>query len=209
MRITAEAKTATRQRILTAAAQLFQEQGWERATTRDLAQAARIANGTLFNYFQSKEAVAAALIEEAVAGAYEEFARRRTGRESLEEDLFSLIWTGLKRLRPFRKFLAPAAEAIFSPLAQPVRDGAGAGLRIRHLEAAEKIMAEHGVPRPLPAVALQLYWTLYLGVFAFWAADESPHQEDSLALVDRSLKLFAVAGITPVPQGGTHGRKPE
>lgn len=207
MRITAEAKTATRQRILTAAAELFQKQGWNRATTREIAQAAGIANGTLFNYFQSKEAVAAALIEQALAGAYEESARRRTGRESLEEDLFSLIWTGLKKLRPYRNFLAPAAEAIFSPLAQPARDGASAGLRTSHLEAAEKILAEHGVPRPLPAVVLQLYWTLYLGVFAFWAADGSPHQEDSLALLDRSLKLFAVAGITPAPQGGKHGRK--
>jgi len=207
MRITAEAKTATRQRILAAAAQLFQEQGWESATTRDIAQAAGIANGTLFNYFQTKEAVAAALIEDAVAPSYEEFARRRTGRESLEEDLFSLIWTGLKKLRPFRKFLSPAAEAVFSPLARPARDGAGARFRTRHLEAAESILAEHGIPRPLPAVALQLYWTLYVGLFAFWAADESPHQEDSLALLDRSLKLFAAAGIAPPPEGGKYGHK--
>jgi hypothetical protein len=40
-------------------------------------------------------------------------------------------------------------------------------------------------------VTLQLYWTLYLGVVAYWAADDSPHQEDTLALLDRSTKLFA------------------
>jgi AcrR family transcriptional regulator len=204
MRITAEAKTATRQRILTVAAGLFQQRGWENATTRDIAKAAGIANGTLFNYFQSKETIAAALIEDAIAGAYEELNLRRTGRESLDEDLFSLIWGGLKSLRKFRNFLSPAAEALFSPLAQPARDGAGTSLRIRHLEAAERIMAEHGVSRPLPAVVLQLYWTLYLGVFAFWAADESPHQEDTLALLDRSLKLFAAAGISPAPGGREH-----
>jgi len=39
-------------------------------------------------------------------------------------------------------------------------------------------------------VTLQLYWTLYLGVFAYWATDESPQQEDSLAVLDQSLKLF-------------------
>jgi hypothetical protein len=44
---------------------------------------------------------------------------------------------------------------------------------------------------PLPAVLLQLYWTLHLGAFAFWASDGSPHQEDTLALLDRSLHLFA------------------
>jgi hypothetical protein len=37
---------------------------------------------------------------------------------------------------------------------------------------------------------MQLYWTLYLGVLAYWATDVSPQQEDTLALLDQSLKLF-------------------
>jgi hypothetical protein len=40
---------------------------------------------------------------------------------------------------------------------------------------------------------MQLYWTLYLGVFAYWAADESANQEDTLALLDQSLKLFVAS----------------
>jgi len=193
MRITAQAKTATRDRILAVAVELFREQGWENATTRDIAAAAGIANGTLFNYFPSREAIAAALLEEAMAGSDVEFHKRRTGNESLAEDLFLYVWTGLKSLRKYRKILAPAADAIFSPLAQPARQEAGAAVRVRHLEALRQILAEHGVPLPLPAVLLQLYWTLHLGVFAFWAADGSPHQEDTLALLDRSLRLFAGA----------------
>jgi hypothetical protein len=42
-------------------------------------------------------------------------------------------------------------------------------------------------------VTVQLYWTLYLGVFAYRAADDSPGQEDTLALLDQSLKLFAAS----------------
>jgi AcrR family transcriptional regulator len=209
MRITAEAKTATRQRILTVAAQLFQKQGWENATTRDIALAAGIANGTLFNYFASKDAIAAALIEDAMAASHKEFSRRRTGEEPLEEDLFSFEWTVLKGLRKSRRFLAPALEVIFSPLAQPQRAEAGASVRIGHLETVRQILAGHGIPQPVPAVMLQLYWTLHLGVFAFWAADDSPHQEDTLALLDRSLRLFAgsvrndnSAGASPAAEGG-------
>lgn len=217
MRITAQAKTATRERILTVAIQLFQEQGWESATTRDIALAAGIANGTLFNYFASKEAIAAALIEDGMAGSYKEFGRRRTGGESLEEDLFAFVWSGWKGLRKFRKFLAPALEALFSPLAQPARAEAGAAVRLKHLQTVERIMADHGIARPLPAVVVQLYWTLYLGAFAYWAADHSPHQEDTLALLDRSLKLFAgsfpnhqSAGGGPAAEGTTDdGRKAE
>jgi hypothetical protein len=40
---------------------------------------------------------------------------------------------------------------------------------------------------------MQLYWTLYLGVLAYWATDVSPKQEDTMALLDQSLKLFVAS----------------
>jgi AcrR family transcriptional regulator len=190
MRITAEAKIATEQRILESAAKLFTTGGWENTTTREIAAAAGIATGTLFNYFQCKEAIAACLISVALTRAQQEFERRARDQESLEEDLFSFIWTGLKRLRGYRKFLSPAAETIFSPLARLSPEHAGDSIRISHLEAVERIISGHGIAAPLSAVTMQLYWTLYLGVFACWAADTSPNQEDTLAILDQSLKLF-------------------
>jgi AcrR family transcriptional regulator len=193
MRITAEAKIATGQRILEAAARLLTAAGWENTTTREIAAAAGIATGTLFNYFQCKEAIAAKLISSALDEARQEFESRPEDQESLEEELFSLIWTGLKRLRGYRKFLAPAAETIFSPLAQYSPERTGDAIRVSHLELVERIAAKHGVAGPLSAVTLQLYWTLYLGVFAWWVADASPNQEDTLALLDQSLKLFVAS----------------
>jgi AcrR family transcriptional regulator len=190
MRITAEAKLATEQRILEAAVRLFLADGWERTTTREIAAAAGIATGTLFNYFQCKEAIAAHLISDALELVQQEFQDRPRGPESLEEDLFAFIWSGLKRLRPYRSFLAPAAEIIFSPLAQSSPERTGDSIRVSHLEAVARIIANHGIEQPLSAVTLQLYWTLYLGVFAYWAADASPNQEDTLALLDQSLSLF-------------------
>jgi AcrR family transcriptional regulator len=189
MRITAKAKIATEQRILEAAARLFITAGWEGTTTREIASAAGIATGTLFNYFQCKEAIAASLISDALTQAQDEFQSRPADHETLEEDLFTFIWTGLKRLRDYRKFLSPAAETIFSPLAQSSRERTGDAIRVSHLEDVERIIAGHGIG-PLSAVALQLYWTLYLGVFAYWAHDASPNQEDTLALLDQSLNLF-------------------
>jgi len=190
MRITQEAKLATGQRILETAARLFATSGWDNTTTREIAVEAGIATGTLFNYFPCKEAIAAALIADALEKAEQEFAARSSDESTLEEDLFALIWTGLRSLRKSRGFLAPAAETIFSPLARSSPDRTGDAIRVRHLELVEEIIAAHGGNRPLRAVSLQLYWTLYLGVFAYWAADASPNQEDTLALLDQSLKLF-------------------
>jgi hypothetical protein len=48
---------------------------------------------------------------------------------------------------------------------------------------------KHGFP-DLSPVTLQVYWTLYIGVLVFWAADKSPKQEDTLALLDQSLTMF-------------------
>lgn len=55
----------TRVRILDAARRLFASQGFDGTTTRDLAQAAGVAEGTLFRHFPNKKAI---LIEVATQG---------------------------------------------------------------------------------------------------------------------------------------------
>lgn len=51
-----ERQTAARaNQILDAAAALFAERGFHRTTTRDIAEAADVAEGTLYNYFANKD----------------------------------------------------------------------------------------------------------------------------------------------------------
>ncbi|MBN3893284.1 MULTISPECIES: TetR/AcrR family transcriptional regulator [unclassified Nostoc] len=58
-------ETQTRTRILEAAQRLFASKGFDGTTTRDLAQAAGIAEGTLFRHFPNKKAI---LVEVATSG---------------------------------------------------------------------------------------------------------------------------------------------
>ena len=69
MRVTAQTKQATRNRILQAARRLFADNGYDATTTRDIAKEAGIASGTLFNYFPTKEAVVGCLASEAIGDA--------------------------------------------------------------------------------------------------------------------------------------------
>lgn len=193
MRINAETKAATRRRILDVAKRLFAEQGFEATTTRDIAAAARIASGTLFNYFATKEAIVGCLASEAVAVAAADFAdsprdNSLRGDASLEEALFAHVAAGLRRLKPLRKHLPSLLQTSLSPLAEPP-DAESASLRVSHLETVSRLAERHGRVELSP-VALQLYWTLYIGSLAFWANDRSPKQEDTLALVDQSLNMF-------------------
>ena len=185
MRVTLETKTATRQRILQTARRLFADKGFDATTTRDIAVAADIATGTLFNYFPTKEAVLACLAAEALA----DVDAKLNDAAMLDEALFALVAAGLRKLKPFRKHLPVLLETALSPLAVAAQDESAASLRTNQLEAVAKLAAAHGHAQLSPT-ALQLYWTLYTGVLAFWAADNSPKQEDTLALLDDSLDMY-------------------
>ncbi|PTR24939.1 TetR family transcriptional regulator [Rhodococcus sp. OK519] len=56
-----ERRQRTFERLLQAARELFSEHGFDRTTIDDIAAAARVSRGTFFNYFDSKDAVLAAL----------------------------------------------------------------------------------------------------------------------------------------------------
>jgi AcrR family transcriptional regulator len=188
MRVTAETKAETRRRILEAAGQLFAAGGYEASTTRDIADAAGIANGTLFNYFPNKEAILASLVSGVVAEIHADFENRSPEEGSFEETLFAFVATGLRKLKPWRMHLPVLLETLLNPLTLAPAEDAVA-IRLSHLETVARLARQHGLG-DLPAVALQLYWTLYIGVLMFWAQDRSPKQEDTLGLLDSSLAMF-------------------
>lgn len=188
MRVTAETKIETRRRILEAAEQLFAASGYEAGTTRDIADAAGIANGTLFNYFPNKEAVLAALVAEAAAAIPTDLEKRSPEEGSFEEALFAFVAAGLRKLKPWRKHVPVLLETLLNPLTIAPADDVVA-MRLCHLETVARLAKQHGLG-DLPTVALQLYWTLYIGVLMFWAQDRSAKLEDTLGLLDSSLAMF-------------------
>jgi AcrR family transcriptional regulator len=204
MRVTAQVKAKTRQRILKVARKLFADKGFHATSTRDLASAAAVAAGTVFNYFPTKEDLAMTLMAEALDEAAAEFSQRRRGEESLAEDLFAHVACGLRALRPFRAYAGEVFETALSPFGVSPAARVGDDVRSAHLETVGAIIARHGGSEEgggelVSALQLQLYWSLYLAVLASWTRDESPHQEDSLVMLDHSMRLFADAVEAAAP----------
>lgn len=188
MRVTPAAKEATRQRIRESARKLFQTEGFEATTTRDIAREAGIAAGTMFNYYSSKEALVLEFVRESLDEAEAVFQKRVQEEMPLHEELFLLIATSLRQMRSLRGFLRPALEIGFSPASEHSEEGTA--IRIRHLETVAGILQEHQPGQPPTSVQLQMYWMLFTGLLAFWVGDGSPKQEDTLALLDHSMHMY-------------------
>jgi AcrR family transcriptional regulator len=63
LRVRASNREAYREAILTSAADVFGRLGYANAKIADVAEAAGVATGTVYNYFDNKEAVFAAIVE--------------------------------------------------------------------------------------------------------------------------------------------------
>lgn len=76
-------KQATRERLLAAAHELFTTQGYEATTTFDVAEAADVAQRTLFRHFPSKESLLYADMEDATFLLRDALAARPTDESAL------------------------------------------------------------------------------------------------------------------------------
>lgn len=193
MRVSAEVKEKTGQRIRAAARKQFTQRGFGETTTRDIAAGAGVAIGTVFNYFPTKESLGIALIEDALVAADSEFRGRPGGTECLEEDLFSFILCELRHLEKLRAFAGEVIEIAFGPAPRLGRCAEAEILRDRHIAILLEIFDSYQIAQPTSATLLHLYWSLYLGIIGFWSRDTSENQYETLALVDQSTRLFAAA----------------
>lgn len=187
MRITEQQKEAVERRILSAARAQFARRDPAAVSTRDLAQEASIAHGTLFNYFATKEALGLALLVRALDAAHAELAHDPHQARDAAEELFAAVAAELRALRPLRRLVAWLAPTLALPPAD-VPDA----VRVREDELAflRTRLARHGLAE-LRATSAALLWSLYVGLLGHWANDTSPDQESTLALLDETTAWMA------------------
>src|SRR6266496_4286290 len=101
-----EKKESTKRAILRAALDLFAQKGFYHTTTKAISRKAKIAEGTLFNYFETKEDLALYFFEQELAGIVEWYQKdKHTQRAPLPEKLFAIVHHLLERLSPYEDFI--------------------------------------------------------------------------------------------------------
>ena len=189
----AKNKEATRQRIVTAALKLFESKGFERTTTKSIATRARVAEGTVFNYFETKEDIALYFFEREVDSAIAAVQKRKSLRKApLEEKLFALIEAQIDFLEPYKNFIGAAFVQALKPTSKLAFSLQAMGLRNRYLAFVQELIDE-SLPRKstnaMSWIAPQAFWIYYVGVLLYWLHDSSPHHQSTLAFLDRSLQI--------------------
>ena len=189
-----ENKENTRRAILRAALQLFAEKGFYRTTTKTISRKAGIAEGTLFNYFETKDDLALYFFEESLTDMMHWFEHdRRMQRAALPEKLFGIIEHLLDGLAPYEEFigavylrsLAPASK--LSPFSLQSQER-----HLRYLRFIRDILAQAEEAGEIPRVGdlgAHAFGVFQVAMITYWLQDGSRGKEQTLALLDRCLKL--------------------
>ena len=190
----AQNKQAIRRRIVKAALSLFQTKGFDGTTTKAIARKAGIAEGTVFNYFKSKEDIALYFFEQEVGHAVAAVRDNpRLQKAPLEEKLFTLVESQLEYLAPYERFIGAALLHALKPASAlgPFSHRA-MELRHRYLGFVEDLI-EESIPKrkqnPLAFLAPEVFWIYYLGALLYWLYDRSEGKQNTLAFLDRSLTI--------------------
>jgi AcrR family transcriptional regulator len=194
-------KQRIREGIVKAALALFQTKGFEATTTKAIARKAGIAEGTVFNYFKSKDDIALYFFEQEVDHAMKSVRDNpRLRKAPLPEKLFALVNSQREYLAPYERFIGTALihalkpQSALGPFSHRAME-----LRHRYLRFVEELI-EESIPRkqnPLGFLAPEVFWIYYLGVLLYWLYDTSPGKQHTLAFLDRSLNI----GVLMLQQG--------
>ncbi len=181
-------RDATRRTLLERALELFQSQGVEATTMRDIARAAGLSLGAAYYYFPSKEALVFAYYEENQARV-EALATDLTG--TVRERLGAIFHGKLESIRSQRAMLASIISHLVNP-GDPLSAFSAQTRDVRRRALAVYVQALEGAglpPTVLPIVANTL-WLLTLACMLVYLHDETPGEAKTHRLVDDGLDML-------------------
>ena len=184
----------TRNRILSAALNLFRDRGFDETSMREIAAAANVAIGAAYYYFDSKEALVMAFYHQANDAMHETIEAALARKTDLKSRLRAVIDVKFEYFRPNRKFLGAllrhAADPShpLSPFSQETGD-------IRERDMQHFSVALEGsnlrLPDDLRPYLPTLLWLYQMGLILFWVYDRSPGEARTEKLVEKSLAIVA------------------
>jgi AcrR family transcriptional regulator len=190
-----ENKERTRRKILSAALALFSKKGFYRTTTKEISDKAKIAEGTVFNYFKTKEDIALYFFDEQL-DALIAWYRGNAKLESapLSEKLFAIVYQHLQNVSPYEDFIGAAFMQAFQPVSKLNPLSLETQQRnLKYLLFIKEVMEESGdgggIIQQVGDLGAYGFGLYHFAILSYWLHDRSDGKERTLALLDRSLKV--------------------
>jgi AcrR family transcriptional regulator len=185
-------KEATRQRIIEAGVQVFTERGIQAATVDEIAAAADVGKGTIYNYFETKEDIVVAFMVDIEKKIQREAMRLSRSSRPLVQVLTDFVLYHLKSKERYHGFVR-----VF--MAQIYAGGAAFFPRLVELETVidpplETMftqLRDRGLIRSDIALGelILLFKTLQIGLTSVWVV-EGPPWKGSNQLARQQVKVF-------------------
>jgi AcrR family transcriptional regulator len=190
----AENKEKTRRAILRAALDLFERKGFYKTTTRSICQKAGIGEGTLFNYFRTKEDLALCFFDEELAGLTEWFRREKRLQDArLPEKLFAIIHRHLERIAPYEEFIGAVYLRALNPSSKlSILSLESQEQSLRYLRFIHEILSQAEDDKEIPRVGeigAYAFGVFHVAMITYWLQDRSDGKGRTLALLDRCLNV--------------------
>lgn len=182
----------TRSRIMAAASGLFLKRGIERVTVDEIAAAADVGKGTVYNYFEAKEDMVVAMVVELDRAALTTLAELPQQGMSVAEALDAAAW----RLIENKADALPLVRVFLARLFQaeaPAPELADYYDQLDEVLTAlfARLLARPGMKRALPIDTLVLsFRAMHRGLSAEWALEGPPYATARM-LTRRHMALLA------------------
>ncbi len=184
----------TRNRILSAALNLFRDRGFDETSMREIATAAGVAIGAAYYYFDSKEALVMAFYHQANDAMRETIEAALARKTDLKSRLRAVIDVKFEYFRPNRKFLGALLRHAADP-GHPLSPFSQETADIRERDMQHFSVALEGsnlrLPDDLRPYLPKLLWLYQMGLILFWVYDRSPGEARTEKLVEKSLAIVA------------------
>jgi len=186
-------KLETRARIIEVAVRMFGQRGMTAPTVEEIAAAAEVGKGTIYNYFATKEEIVVAFmveVEKRVQAKVADFATRRGPLASILADF---IRYQLELKEPYRDFVRVFMAQVYTR---------GSEL-MPHFEEMQKAidpplaeffesLIRRGLMRnavQIPSL-IEIFKLLHMGIVTVWINDSPPY-DGTMRLLEEEMRLFS------------------
>jgi AcrR family transcriptional regulator len=200
-----ERRIAARQgQILQAAAEVFRDKGYGRATTKEIADAADVSEGTLYNYFKNKRDLLIGLAQEFATDTLADIADIQA--EGVDDLMLQVMIKRFRKIRQKRMITLLLHEARMDPEVHRYYVKEVFSRFIHTLEERIQVLVDAGIMHPTnAAIAARAIVCAMIGFSVmFDVGDDAVIEEMSDEALAKEVLDFFLYGLYSRPEDEAH-----